>query len=77
MNNLMVEQKYDNGLVQTIQQHLNIAPIPAFHTKVVEALGGPKIDVPMGRKDVTMEDAENRLPDGSWSEASFIQTYVA
>ena len=38
-----------------------------FHTKVVEALGGPKIDVPTGRKDVTMEDAENRLPDGSWS----------
>lgn len=32
---------------------------------VVEALGGPKIDVPTGRRDVTMEDAENRLPDGS------------
>eukprot|EP00434_Breviolum_minutum_P007319 symbB.v1.2.006460.t1/scaffold325.1/size228936/5 len=32
---------------------------------VVEALGGPKIDVATGRKDALEEDAENRLPDGS------------
>lgn len=35
-------------------------------TEVVEALGGPKIQVATGRKDATAEDAENRLPDGSW-----------
>lgn len=46
--------------------------------EVVEALGGPKIDVATGRKDALEEDAENRLPDGSliWNYAITTQVSI-
>lgn len=52
-----------------------LLPVPC---EVVEALGGPKIDVATGRKDALEEDAENRLPDGSliWNYAITTQVSI-